>query len=410
MPKKPDFTFEVRIRISEAFTLDSIVRRPRTFKPKDVLSACQNNDVVSKHGNPPPAVESLAVYMMTDFFALAHATGLYNRQKELWEALSKVTAIHVVQQTAGLIHKSALPVFDFSFVDYKGKTLLYVLLVDGQAAKMKPPLTILKSFIGRAQRKWGCQGVLAAYSKPMPPDVLSYIQHQTSTTDPIARYESILPPMKIPFDLLEMDKSKLGSTEERLETDNPDEPNEPVTIFRLMHPDLRKKDGLDVPVRPRPVKKKPVEEEETQSSESILLNSDIDPDDILDQLDREAAAAEAAPVDDAHHETEAGSIDEEPIVVENVERAPEPVSVSATQTSVDDAPSDASNAEPAKRPKKPSTKKSSAGKGTRSAKSKSVASETSTSSAERQSQHDAADAHSEPPQEPTEPQSNSADN
>jgi hypothetical protein len=428
MPKKPDFTFEVRIRISEAFTLDSIVRRPRTFKPKDVLSACQNNEVVCKQDNPPPSVESLATYVMTDFFALAHATGLYNRQTQLWEALSKVTAIHVVQQQTGLFQKSALPVYDFAFVDYKGKTLLYALLVDGQAAKMKPSLTILKSFIGRAKNKWGCQGVLAAFSKPMPPDVLSFIQHATATPDPIARYESIFPALKIPFDLLEMDKSKLGRTDEPSESDNPDEPDEPITIFRLLHPDLRKKDSLEPPVRPRPAKKKKVEVDETTADEpreadatpssskptpASLLSAGLDPDDILDRLDREAAATS----DSAHHETEAGSIDHEPVVVENEVRAPEPVSVSATQTSVDDAPSEASSPEPEKRPKKSAAKKgSSAGKGTRSTKPKSAASSSSSNSSEAVSSHensaqiDPPESHGQSVQEPSQPNSESSEN
>src|SRR5262249_45697496 len=105
MPKNPNFTFEVRIRISEAFTLDSIARTPRTFKPKDVQSACQNNDVAAKSDDAPRSVVAFANYVMTDFFALMHATGLYNRQRQLWESLAKVSQIQVTQRMTGIFKR-----------------------------------------------------------------------------------------------------------------------------------------------------------------------------------------------------------------------------------------------------------------------------------------------------------------
>lgn len=202
MPIKANFIFEVSIRIPEAFTLDSIVRSPRTFKPKDVLSACDNNQLVVKEGLPPPEVTSLATYVMTDFFSMAHSTGLYNRQRKMWEALSQVNTIAVHQLSSGLINKSGLPVFDFSFQDYKGKPLLLALLVTHLPEKFKAVAT-LKSFIRRAAGKSTLHGALACFPAPLADDLLNFVERQTFTSDPIARYESILPSLRLPFDLLE---------------------------------------------------------------------------------------------------------------------------------------------------------------------------------------------------------------
>jgi hypothetical protein len=243
MPRKADFIFDVNIRIPEAFTLDSIVRSPRTFKPKDVASACQNNHLVLKHGQPPPMVVSLATYMMTDFFAMAHGTGLYNRQRHLWESLSQVNSIHVQQLSSGVFHKSQLPIFDFSFQDYKGKPLLYVLLVSSVPDKQKAT-SLLKAFIGRAHGKSSLTGSIACFPAPMPTDVLEAVRNQTNTTDAIARYEAVFPALRVPFDLLEMDQANLMQlSQEGLDS------GELRTVFRLVHPDLKSKAEITEPPR-----------------------------------------------------------------------------------------------------------------------------------------------------------------
>lgn len=222
MPRKANFIFEVRIRISEAFTLDTIVRSPRTFKPKDVHNACQNNELAVTHGDPPPEVTALATYVMTDFFAMAHATGLYNRQKDMWEALSKVNSIHVDQLTTGLMKKQPLQIFDFAFLDYKGKPLLLANLV-AKVPDKKKPLEMLKSFISRASGR-SSTGVLAFFQAPVPPEVVDFVKKQTHSEDPVLRYESIMPGINRPFDLLEMTETDLIGT-----------------TFHLIMPDLKKK-------------------------------------------------------------------------------------------------------------------------------------------------------------------------
>ena len=262
MPKKPNFIFEVRIRISEAFTLDSIVRSPRTFKPKDVQSACQNNEVVIKSGEPPASVTDLATYVMTDFFAMAHGTGLYNRQRAMWESLSKVNNIHVYQLSSGLFKKQQLEIYDFAFVDYKGKALLCANLVAQMTDKDKPA-NLLKAFIGRCHGKSSLTGVLACFASPFPTELIEAIQKQTHPEDPIRRYESVLPGINVPVDLLEMTRADLtahqrdmgGRVQVHIDapaeataqtTANPEAAgkNEDSTglqtVFQLVHPDLKK--------------------------------------------------------------------------------------------------------------------------------------------------------------------------
>lgn len=246
MPRKANFIFEVRIRISEAFTLDSIVRSPRTFKPKDVQSACQNNELTITHGDPPPEVISLATYVMTDFFAMAHATGLYNRQKEMWESLSKVNSIHVIQLSTGVFKKQPLSVFDFSFQDYKGKPLVLANLISKLPEKKKA-VALLKDFISRCSGR-NAYGVLACFAAPVPQDVVEFVQRATHADDPVGKYESIMAPLGKPFDLLEMHEANLVPESA--------EGSELRTVFQLVHPDLKKKTlaGSELPasaIRPK---------------------------------------------------------------------------------------------------------------------------------------------------------------
>lgn len=267
MPRKANFIFEVRIRISEAFTLDSIVRSPRTFKPKDVQSACQNNELAVTHGAPPPEVVSFATYVMTDFFAMAHATGLYNRQKAMWESLSKVNSIHVSQLSSGLFHKSQLPIFEFSFQDYKGKPLVLANLVM-KVPEKKKAVGLLKDFVSRCSGK-NPTGVLACFSAPVPPDVVDYVQRATFTHDPILKYESIMPGVGKPFDLFEMNEANLVEASQ----DSSDE-SEVRTVFQLVHPDLKKKvTAAELPAnakRPKPKKDSDEPQDSDISAEAQL--------------------------------------------------------------------------------------------------------------------------------------------
>ncbi len=240
MPKNPNFILEVSIRISEAFTLDSIVRRPRTFKPKDVLAACQNNEVLVRTPQVPPPVLSLATFIMTDFFALAHATGLYNRQRLLWESLSKVTHIHVFQLSTGLLSKKPLGIFDLVFQDYKGKPLVIASLVEQDDVRERALyLDNLKSFIGRVHRRCPVAGIFAVFPGPFPEPVLHFVRSSTNSSDPVARYESILPAVRAPINLLEMQDVRASDCQSSEQIDAA-ALEEGGIKFNLIHPDLKR--------------------------------------------------------------------------------------------------------------------------------------------------------------------------
>jgi hypothetical protein len=234
MSKTADYIFEVHIRIPEAFTLDSITRSPRTFKPKDVASACQNNELILKEGTPPAAVTSMAMYVMTDFFAMAHGTGLYNRQRTLWESLAKINTIAVKQLSAGLLNKKPMPVYDLMFLDYKQKPLIHASLITDIPEK-KTPAGLLKDCASRAGGRGSLRGFLCCFPAPFPEDALQYVQRLTHTLDPVGRYESILPSLHVPIDLLEMDSADLAGLSQE-----GSDPAELRTVFQLIHPDLKK--------------------------------------------------------------------------------------------------------------------------------------------------------------------------
>lgn len=236
MPPKADYIFEVHIRIPEAFTLDTIVRSPRTFKPKDVADACNNNELLLKEGSPPEEVTDLATYIMTDFFAMSHGTGLYNRQRQLWESLSQVNTISVKQLSVGLMKKKPIPVFDLAFLDYKQKPLVYVSLVTAIPEK-QTAVTVLKQAVSRAGGKSSLNGFLCCFRGPFPFDALDFVQKATDTQDPIGRYESIMPGLKVPIDLLEMsfESFSVEPVEEGAEAQQ-----QSRTVFQLVHPDLQK--------------------------------------------------------------------------------------------------------------------------------------------------------------------------
>jgi hypothetical protein len=269
MSIKADYIFEVHIRIPEAFTLDSIVRSPRTFKPKDVRTACHNNELVLKEGTPPPEVISMATYVMTDFFAMAHATGLYNRQREMWESLSKVNTIAVKQLSAGLLRKNLLPAFDLIFLDYKQKPLVYVGLITDIPQK-ETAANLLKQCISHASGKASLKGFLCCFRAPFPADAMQFVQKQTHTLDPVGRYESILPSLRVPVDLLEMNQ-----TSEIVLSADGTEQSELRATFHLLHPDLRKsKTGL--PPMPPIRRDKPKKSEPAENAENGELNDNHD--------------------------------------------------------------------------------------------------------------------------------------
>ncbi|MBI2811145.1 MAG: hypothetical protein HYX67_09995, partial [Candidatus Melainabacteria bacterium] len=183
-------------------------------------------------------LQTVVRYVFTEFFTLAHRTGLYNRQKLLWESIARVNdvAVHRLQQ--GIFSKSNLPYFDLHFQDSKGRPLLLACVAEPEAAmgadgdgerKLKDSVKALQQRAEKLRSKSGTlSGVFLVYPKPFPENVLKIIEDLTGASDPVGKFESILPePLLIPIDLLEVDLDQLS--------EDGDQSTESV---RLVHPDL----------------------------------------------------------------------------------------------------------------------------------------------------------------------------
>jgi hypothetical protein len=228
MPRKPNFTLDVKIVNQEAFTHDLVIRQPRIFKPQDVLIASSNISITANSGNLPQAIFNLAKYIISDYFYFAHRTGLYNRQRMLWESLAKISSIEIFQVEEGLFKKKAVPIFDLLFCDYKKKALIMATLVekDIEAINGQNLLSCIMNFLIRVRNQGKVNGLFAAFPHPFPSDVYNYVLKATNGADPVAHFEAFLPNIGAPLNLLSMtDQLYVGESE-------------PVS---LVYPDLSKR-------------------------------------------------------------------------------------------------------------------------------------------------------------------------
>ena len=224
MPENPIYKFEVQVINSEGLTMDSIVRAPRIYKPQDLQSACHNTSIGCNSPDPAPSVAAMVNFILTDFFVLAHRTGLYNRQKALWESLSKVAAASVFQLKRGILRRSEMPLFDLHFQDHRGRTFIMGHLIDpSYRAERDSTDHLMRRFLKRAEKIGGLTGLFLCFPEPFPQTVLDKVSKLAGGADPVGRYESVLPePWSVPLDLLEL--SGAGDAGEHK--------------IRLVHPDL----------------------------------------------------------------------------------------------------------------------------------------------------------------------------
>lgn len=99
---------------------------------------------------------------------------------------------------------------------------------DGER-KMKDAIKALQQRAEKLRSKGGTlSGVFLVYPKPFPENVLKIVEDLTGASDPVGKFESILPePLLIPIDLLEVDMEQLENS-----------PNINIEAMRLVHPDL----------------------------------------------------------------------------------------------------------------------------------------------------------------------------
>jgi hypothetical protein len=142
--------------------------------------------------------------------------------------LGRVTEVEAKRLTQGFFQKSELPVFDLFFKDGKGRIALFVQLIEDKdfLADDKKQREYWRSLVSRAEKikssKGPTFGLLIFAPAPFPNILLSEVLKQTSGSDPIGRYESLLPePLAIAVDLLEYTATPSHSH-----------------AIRLVHPDL----------------------------------------------------------------------------------------------------------------------------------------------------------------------------
>lgn len=266
MPRKASFIFEVTIRASEAYSLDTVARSPREFKPKDVLNACTNFNMELKSGDPPPFIEPFLNWILADYFALAHRTGLYNRQLGLWTVLSKVARIEVAQQTIGLLKHEPVPVFEIIMQDFRQRPIVFCLYVANQmvVSQRLNLVGVFKNFLNDSRKMPTISGMFTCFQEPLPAEILEYFKKNTEHDHPVGKYDALFSGYSVPVNLVlseaettldsesdtghdAMVAAEAGSTPPHFDSERPADINRSSDKyhFRLIYPDIaRKQSGL----------------------------------------------------------------------------------------------------------------------------------------------------------------------
>jgi hypothetical protein len=237
MPNSATYKLSIKTANPSIYTLNSVVAQPRVCTPTDLAAATSNIQVESEGADAPRLVETVVRYVVTDFFSLAHRTGLYNRQKLLWESISRVNDVAAFRLQQGLFQKVNLPYIDLHFQDSKGRPLILACVAEPEAVlgsdndverKLKDQMKSLQQRAEKVRSSKGTlTGIFLVYPKPFPENVLKIVEELTGATDPVGRFESILPePLLVPIDLLEVDLVQMDK-----------DPGNTACI-RLVHPDL----------------------------------------------------------------------------------------------------------------------------------------------------------------------------
>jgi hypothetical protein len=203
MPKTPSYKLSISNNDEIGFTLHKVVMEPRQCTPLD-LAAAAKNVRIDFHGENEDEIAILSKkmvnYLLTDFFVLAHRTGLYNRQLKLWEALAGISEVKIAQLQQGFFKKIDLPIWDLLMLDSKGRTKLLVRMVfdipnaEFDLNNEKGCKALLASTVQRAERlrieNPSFNGVFLFCPKPAGEYVRSYISMITVVDDPVGKYEA----------------------------------------------------------------------------------------------------------------------------------------------------------------------------------------------------------------------------
>ncbi len=124
---------------------------PRQCRPVDIKAASASIELIAQRSDMPIALEAFASFITLGFFSLAHRTGLYNRQRNLWESIGRVAEIRCQRPTRGLFTKINEPFVDVHCLDAKGNIVIFGSLADAHLGSDN--LKIKRQFVTKALKR-----------------------------------------------------------------------------------------------------------------------------------------------------------------------------------------------------------------------------------------------------------------
>jgi hypothetical protein len=226
MTEPKSYTFDIKVLDGEKIGFHAITQAPRSFRPRDLESASKNISIDAKDSRAPEGLNTLLRFLLTDFFVFLHRTGLYNRQRRLWDGLARVSSATAEQVVSGIFSKTSWPCFDLSLKDSRlRKVALARLIIPDYDWDDKLYGKFLKSLLKQAEKDEGVCGLFICCKEPFPASLKLEVERLTTASDPVLRYESLLPPpVSASLNLLEMSTNIDGQSQ-----------------IRLIHPDLSSK-------------------------------------------------------------------------------------------------------------------------------------------------------------------------
>ncbi len=227
------YTIHILTTNTEALTAEKIAEQPRVYKPQDVVVACENIYFKAGSEQLPELFIPVVSFLVRDFFILAHRSGLYNRQHDLWRALAFAAEAQAEQLKEGIVRKRAMPAYDIRLLDYRRRVAVLARICEaGYSRDSKVWLKLLKQLTGEAVKEHFLAGVFLFCESPFPETLITEVRRLTRATDPVARWESRLPaPVSVSLNLVEMASRSTPGLQLG--------PGPGCRLsFRLVHPDL----------------------------------------------------------------------------------------------------------------------------------------------------------------------------
>ncbi len=209
--------FKVESLEPTSFSLFNVTRDPRAFAPDDIKAACNNlsiRELPDSQAKLSSQSHFFLRYLFTEFFQKAHQSGLYNRQRDLFEAIGRIDHGESEPVSYGMFfNKTFWPCKDITLFDKDKNPLIVARLVDAQndveRKDKSNAMDWLRNFVdklNRLQTRKNCvAGAFFAFVGDFPAELKERVENLVGGKDPVAKYDCKLPPpAMLSFNLLEM--------------------------------------------------------------------------------------------------------------------------------------------------------------------------------------------------------------